>query len=1343
MADGSLRFDTKINTDGFEEGVSTISRAVKACAKSAEKAGLRVNEAFNKSTQISSLENQITQTEQKIQELSAFLEGMGSAGVPTEEYSELSSLVEKTQLKLDGLLDRQQKLEDQGVSKNSSRWKSLQYDIEETAHKLEIYKAELQDTLDRDRAFTAGQDSAGYAKKAEALENLNNKLYVQRQRLAELVGKESEAAQEAARLREIADNAEVSNQKIVDLNNHLQELKARQKELQAAGVDLGHAEYDQNTAAIKELTEELKEYRKSLEGAGEETEEEAYRFGDCFRAMAETGNIGLMVLGAFADMAVVAKTALYKLASAGFELAKIAAKKFFDVVTQITKSALKQFANVAKKAAQGMMGLGKSFLFGNKQVHSLNRGLGSLIKRFVLYRIVRRLVSSIAAGFKEGMQNFAGYSSGFNATMSSFVSSLSQLQNSFASAFSPITSAILPVLDALIQKLIQAIHAIGQFLAALTGKGTFSKAVKVNQDYAKSMGGAGSAAKKAGNDVKKALAPFDDLVQIQEQSADAGGGGGSGTDFGSLFEEIAIDQGISDFAQKLKDAFAAGDWEGIGRILGEKINETVAKITNFISWENCGEQITKFINAFTAMFNSLVATIDWYAVGMMFGAGIDTLAHTLYLLLIGIDWLMLGTALGEGINGLVDRVDWDVFGRMIGAYFAAKINLLLGVVQEVEWGNIGKALSDALTGLVDEVPWENLGLLFATGFNGVFEAIGTFARNYDWIKLGSSLASSLSTFFRTFDWAGAGTAISDIVKGLLDALITFVTETDWYAFGQGVSDAIQAIDWSGIVSRLFEFIGACFGGFAAFIGGLLADGVAAAKEYFNGKIEECGGNVVLGILKGIKDGLIGIAIWIYNNVFKPFMDGFKNAFGIHSPSTKMAEMGKYLWDGFCNGIKEFFSNPGAFIKANITDPFVNGIKSLLGIHSPSTVLEGIGGHTVAGFNQGVTKGQNSTQTVVQSWAAGVAGWFSSKLGISGGDSAEAQKWASSTMSGYNNSVSSNYTKSQGVMEHWADNIRKWFTGSGEGKGVNEASWRKFANQIILAYQTEISSRYTDTQAPMEAWAEDIRKWFLGDSENKGVNEASWIKFADTIIQAFKTKISGSYVETQAGIITWAKDVREWFWGDSAVGGTGGLYAAFYDMAKRINEGFAKGISDFAHLAKAAIRKWAQEVMEEAREEFDINSPSKEFYEIAEFVVKGFNNAIADLMSSSAIAARKWLDGVMDVFAGVEIQVPLKLDFPNAASYLPNIASGTIIPPRTGGASAAGIATGQTMEMARLLANVETLLARQAGNHSDQEVQPIVLKFTGALAPLARALKPELDKESSRKGVRLIIEGGSA
>lgn len=41
----------------------------------------------------------------------------------------------------------------------------------------------------------------------------------------------------------------------------------------------------------------------------------------------------------------------------------------------------------------------------------------------------------------------------------------------------------------------------------------------------------------------------------------------------------------------------------------------------------------------------------------------------------------------------------------------------------------------------------------------------------------------------------------------------------------------------------------------------------------------------------VLDALLGIGSWIVDNVFKPILDGFKNAFGIHSPSTVMQEQG--------------------------------------------------------------------------------------------------------------------------------------------------------------------------------------------------------------------------------------------------------------------------------------------------------------------------------------------------------------------------------------------------------------------------------------------------------------------
>lgn len=1272
-ADGSLRFDTAVNTEGFKDGTSSIKKAADRCAKAVGAAGREINSLFSKPIQISSVENQIARTEARIKQLQAEIQHIGETEIPTDEYNTLSNAVEKTSKKLDGLLERQNKMEEQGVKKNSSRWKNLQYDIDETSQKLRLYQAELQDTINRDRAFTSGKESSSYQKKASDLEYLNNQLYIQKQRLIELIGKEGKAAKEASKLSAIAESAEVSNQKIVDLTRRLQQLQARQKELKSAGVGLGYAEYDRNASEIARMTAELKKYEASLVNTKAQTQQYVGVVASVKAAFAHLP-VFFTVLGAkIANGFKVAPIKLFRLALNGvLGMARKVAVTMGTLGLKGVKAAASSATKVLLKMSKAFLGLGKSAKKGNKGL-SMFRMLGQSI----IFSAVFRGLSAITRAFKDGIQGMAQYSSSFNAVMSSFTSSLSQLKYSFAAAFAPLTSVVVPALDVLIQKLIQAINVIGQFLSAITGKSTFTRAKRVNKDYAASLKKTGGAAKQAGKDAKKALAPFDDLVQIQREGADgSSGGSGGGIDPSQMFETVAIDQGISDFANKLKELWQAGDWEGIGQLIGQKINDSVQKFTDYISWDNVGAKITAFVTAFTTLFNSLVANIDWYSIGIMMGTGINTLANTLYLLLTQIDWLMLGSALATGLNGMVATVDWNLFGATLGAFFQAKISGLYGFVDTADWPLIGQAIGNGLNGTISQIDWGMLGLLFATGLSGLFAIAGNFAQTFDWTGFGSSIALSLSTFFQTFDWAGSGTAISDFVLGLLNAFVTFIKETDWTALGTGVAEMALAIDWWGILLAVIDAV---------------LQTLKAVVLASWGLLSEIGKSLWEGFCKGVKTFFSDPKAFIRDNIVDPFVKYFKELFGIHSPSTVMAEMGQYLWDGFCNGIKEFFSNPGAFVKANITDPFVNGLKSLLGIHSPSTVLAGIGSYAVQGFNQGVTSEQTASQNVVQSWASGVANWFSEKFGIGTGDSVESKKWANSIMSGFNNTVRKNYTQSQTVMETWAENVRKWF---------------------------------------------------VGVDENQGVNELSWTKFADLIIQAFKAKIEGSHSETQGPVETWARNVREWFWGDSDPQGTSGMYAAFYDMAKRINEGFANGISDFAYMAKDAIRKWAAEAMEEAEEEFDINSPSREFYNIAEYVVRGFNNGIADMARSSRSIVQDWLDGVMDVFDGVQIRLPIGIDIPNAAAYLPKMARGSIVPPRAGDMAASMRSRSYAEEelLSNLIARLDTLLSQQQGDRS-QPIQ-IVLNLTGSMAALARALKPELDREAARRGVSLVVIGGT-
>ena len=79
MADGSIKFDTGIETSGFEQDARTLKQAADACARSVEDAGKRAYNAFSTPGRRLDLERQIAQTEEKIRLLIAEMEALGNS----------------------------------------------------------------------------------------------------------------------------------------------------------------------------------------------------------------------------------------------------------------------------------------------------------------------------------------------------------------------------------------------------------------------------------------------------------------------------------------------------------------------------------------------------------------------------------------------------------------------------------------------------------------------------------------------------------------------------------------------------------------------------------------------------------------------------------------------------------------------------------------------------------------------------------------------------------------------------------------------------------------------------------------------------------------------------------------------------------------------------------------------------------------------------------------------------------------------------------------------------------------------------------------------------------------
>lgn len=188
--------------------------------------------------------------------------------------------------------------------------------------------------------------------------------------------------------------------------------------------------------------------------------------------------------------------------------------------------------------------------------------LPKMVGMSVLYSTVFQLISTIQSAFTEGMQSLAQYSQSVNANISSIMSALMQLRNAFAAAFEPILSVVVPYLATFISWLAKAINMLGQFIAALTGKGYAVQAKKVQMDYAKSLkdtaSGAGKAA-KALKEMQDYTLGFDELHIIDTKQNDSGGAdGGAGGGAGDLlptdmFETVEIDSKIQDLAKRFKE----------------------------------------------------------------------------------------------------------------------------------------------------------------------------------------------------------------------------------------------------------------------------------------------------------------------------------------------------------------------------------------------------------------------------------------------------------------------------------------------------------------------------------------------------------------------------------------------------------------------------------------------------------------------------------------------------------------------------------------------------------------------------------------------------------------------
>lgn len=803
QADGSIIIDTKIRKDGYEAGAKDLESACKRTAQKVRGIGDAAKISIEKSlSSISKAQQKVSDLDNQIEKLKANIKSAKETPVKTEGFAALEKEIQKTEAALAKVDEKKRRFMETGGDETSKAFQRMLYDGEQLDIQLDHLISKKRDMESAGTAYTTAdttqmeeQLNSLIERRAQIVRDLGLSYDSVNQKMDQLSQKEQESAAEAARLREIGENAKISNQHIVDLTNRIEELKARQAELSAAGVGFGYAEYDQNAAELARLNAELEKYKKNVTDG--------------------------------------------------------------EKKTGIFSRAVNALGDKAKESASKFLHLGKSSSgVGDNLSQSFSKGLKSLLRYGLGIRSLFVLFNKIRSAAKEGLDNMVQFSSGTNAAMSSMMSALTQLKNSLGAAFAPIIETVAPLITSFINMLAGAINAVNQFISSLLGRSTYTKAIAVQQDYAKSLNKTASAASNAGKATKKAakeaegfLAGFDEIQKLNKEAessggsgsgSGSGGGGASGLTPSMMFETAQIDGIISDWAEMFKDAWENADFTEIGGIIGGKIRDAL----DSIPWDGIRSVLNRIAKSVATLLNGFFETEGLAAsVGRTVGEAINTGLSTASTFISTTHWDSIGSFVGEGLQKAFRTIEWGELTGTLSNIVAAAFDFASGFINGINW----RALSGDLT-----------------------EAIGEAIDGVDWPKLSESFGGYIGSLFK---------ARQDLYDGITDVLFNF------------------------------------FSGIGDFFEKHISEAKAAGK------------NIWMGIAGGIVDAMKGIGTWIKENILDPFILGFKDAFGIHSPASnpKLLEAAGYVGEGILQGIAEAFNGIASWIDENILTPIANAL----------------------------------------------------------------------------------------------------------------------------------------------------------------------------------------------------------------------------------------------------------------------------------------------------------------------------------------------------------------------------------------------------------------------------------
>lgn len=364
-------------------------------------------------------------------------------------------------------------------------------------------------------------------------------------------------------------------------------------------------------------------------------------------------------------------------------------------------------------------------------------------------------------------------------------------------------------------------------------------------------------------------------------------------------------------------------------------------------WQNC----EAFRDAVSAIWDAIVGFFKAAAEGIK--AAFDGVVEFFAGVWDGIQSIFQGVA--EFFGGIfqsaaeIIQTAWSAIVEFFSGVWAG-IQAVFSVVAEVLGGFFRaawEAVQAAWNVAVDFFSgvWEGIQSVFST----VVEILGGFFKDaWEAVKAAWSTAKEFFSDLWSNIKEKAADAASNIqdklkeawetVKSAWEAAKTFFGDL-WSSIKEKGSEAAGKV--KDAFSKAWDSIKSAWDGAISFFGGIW-DGIKGVFSDAWDTFKGIGGNIVNGIKDGISEAWDGLTSWV-SGLFKGLVNGVKSMLGIHSPSRVFAGIGGNMalglaegWNDEYNGIKRKIENGLNFdtasvgINANYSGTARNGALEAIG-----------------------------------------------------------------------------------------------------------------------------------------------------------------------------------------------------------------------------------------------------------------------------------------------------------------------------------------------------------------------------------------------------------------------------